>query len=86
MRTTYEADYMGPKQFGMHALHLTRNCENLEHVLNDVHGLCQVGQPEAGKGQIVQSGQGFGQPFVIAGQTAKAGGPAEAAFNHPAAR
>ena len=35
MRTTYEADYMGPKQFGMHALHLTRNCENLEHVLND---------------------------------------------------
>lgn len=46
MRTTYEADYMGPKQFGMHALHLTRNCENLEHVLNDVHGIWQVGQHE----------------------------------------
>lgn len=49
MRTTYEADYMGPKQFGMHALHLTRNCENLEHVLNDVHDLCQGGNMRQAK-------------------------------------
>lgn len=27
---TYEADYLGPKRFGMHALHLTRDCENLD--------------------------------------------------------
>ncbi len=63
-----------------------RNGRSLEHVLNDVHGICQVGQHEAGKGQIVQSGQGFGQTYVIAGEAAKAGGPTEAALNHPAAR
>ncbi len=64
----------------------SRGRPGLEHVLNDVNGIIQVGQHEAGKGQIVQSGQGFGQTFVITGQTTKAGGPTKAAFNHPAAR
>lgn len=63
-------------------------CDNagLEHVLNDVHGIGEVGQPEAGEGRIVQSGQGFGQASVIPGQAAKAGGPAETALDDPAAR
>lgn len=58
----------------------------LEHVLNDVHGIGEVGQPEAGEGRIVQSGQGFGQAPVVPGQAAKAGGPAETALDDPAAR
>ena len=58
--------------------------ESLEHVLNDVHGIGQVGQHETGEGQIVQSGQGFGQPLVIAGQATEPGSPAEAALDHPA--
>ena len=57
---------------------------DLEHVLNDVHGIGQMGQHETGEGQIVQSGQGFGQPLVIAGQAAEPSRPAEAAFDHPA--
>jgi len=70
-----------------YCLHQARRTRpSLEHVLNDVNGIIQVGQHEAGKGQIVQSGQGFGQTFVITGQTTKAGGPTKAAFNHPAAR
>ncbi len=59
---------------------------SLEHVLNDVRGISQVGQHEAGKGQIVQPGHGFGQTLVIAGQAAEPGRVAEAAFDYPAPR
>ena len=31
----------------------------LEHVLNDVHGICEVRQHETGKGEKVQTSQGF---------------------------
>ena len=56
----------------------------LEHVLNDIRGISQVGQHEAGEGEIVQSDQGFGQTLVIAGLASEPGGPAEAALDHPA--
>ena len=41
---------------------------------------------KAGEGEIVESGEGLGKPFVIACQTPKACGPSKAAFNHPSAR
>ena len=34
------------------------------------------------EGEIVQSGQGFGQTLVVAGQASEPGGQAEAALDH----
>lgn len=39
---------------------------------------------QAGKGDEVQTRQDVGQALVVAGQPAAAGGPGEAALDHPA--
>ena len=40
---------------------------------------------QAGEGHEVESGQGLGQPLVVADQPAEARRPGEAAFHDPAA-
>src|SRR4051812_25889025 len=39
---------------------------------------------EASKGEVVESGKGLGETFVVASQTAEPRRPRERSFNHPA--
>lgn len=54
--------------------------------MNDVKHITQMGKHEAGEGDKMQAGQGFGKALVIAGESPETGHPAEAALDDRAAR
>lgn len=43
----------------------------------------QVGEHNPSEGEVVVSGEGLGEAFVIPGESSEAGGPGEAPFHHP---
>jgi hypothetical protein len=46
----------------------------------------EVNKHKHGEYDEVQTSQGFGQSLIVSGQSSEAVEPAEAAFDHPAAR
>ena len=54
--------------------------------MNDVECIGETGKHEAGKGDVVQAGKGFGQALVIACQSPEARHPGNAALDDPTPR